>query len=145
MCALWWIGAIGVHVSRTLNPLTECTDMSSRFGWLIPVSALLGSLVLAACAEGAPAAPPGQIQADATLGRAQAVCGDGMRDATEDCDCPVTTSTMCMAPSNTTCETLGMGTGPVYCLAGQCTFVTDSCSMRSTPSGGGGSGAGRGG
>jgi|SRR4051812_7746822 hypothetical protein len=116
--------------------------MSSRTGWLIP--ALLASSILAACAEGAPAAPPGQLPADSSLGAAKAVCGDGMKDATELCDCPATTSTMCMAPTGVTCEMLGMGTGSVYCLAGQCTFVTSQCSM-AAPGGGAGSGAGRGG
>lgn len=115
--------------------------MSSRFGWSIP--ALCACFVLAACAEGAPAAPPGQMQADPLLGAPKAMCGDGMWDKkTEQCDCPKTTSTMCMAPSETTCETLGMGTGPVYCLAGQCTLVTSACSASSMSNAGNGA-AGR--
>jgi hypothetical protein len=137
-----WIGAIGVHVARTLNPRTEFTDMSSRFGWLI--LAFCASFILAACAEGAPAAPPGQQVADPLLGAVPAVCGDGTRDKSEMCDCPKTTSTMCMAPSDTTCASMGMGTGNVYCVAGQCILDTSSCSMRTT-TGGGGNGAGRGG
>jgi hypothetical protein len=116
--------------------------MSSRFGWLIP--AFCAFFVLAACAEGAPAAPPGQTLADPLLGAVQPVCGDGMRDKSEPCDCPMTTSTMCMAPADVTCATLNMGTGNVYCMAGQCKLVTSSCSMAAPP-GGGGTGAGRGG
>jgi hypothetical protein len=115
--------------------------MSSRFSWFIPA---LCAFFIAACAEGAPAAPPGQMAANPLLGQTPAVCGDGMWDkkAGEQCDCPKTTSTMCMAPSDTTCETLGMGTGPVYCLAGQCTFVTSACSAQMNSNAGNGA-AGR--
>ena len=115
--------------------------MSSRFGWLFP--ALCATSILTACAEGAPAAPPEQMRADSSLGMAKPVCGDGMKDKTEVCDCPATTSTMCMAPSGVTCETLGMGTGPVYCAAGMCNFVTSACSMSTGNTGGSGA-AGRG-
>lgn len=117
--------------------------MSSRFGWLLPISATCVFSLLAACAEGAPAAPPGQQRADPLLGVPKAVCGDGMKDKSELCDCPMTTSTMCMAPSGVTCETFGMGTGSVYCLAGQCTFVTSSCSMSAQPAGAGTGAGGR--
>jgi hypothetical protein len=116
--------------------------MSSRFGW--PFLAFCASFVFAACAEGAPSAPPGQLPANPLLGVEAAVCGDGVRDKSEPCDCPMTTSTMCMGPADVTCTTLNMGTGTVYCMARACTLVTSSCSM-STMTGGGGSGAGRGG
>lgn len=119
--------------------------MSSQFGWLI--LAFCASFMFAACAEGAPAAPPNQQTADPLLGAVQAVCGDGMWDKkTEQCDCPETASTMCMLPPDdmTTCTSLGMGMGTVYCEALKCTYFTQSCSMPRT-NGGGGSGAGTGG
>jgi hypothetical protein len=84
------------------------------------------------------------MHADPLLGATQPVCGDGMKDKAEPCDCPMTASTMCMGPMGVTCDSLGMGTGNVYCAAGKCTLITSSCSM-STMTGGGGSGAGRGG
>jgi hypothetical protein len=84
------------------------------------------------------------MAADPLLGQMPAVCGDGMWDTKggEQCDCPKTTSTMCQAPSDVTCETLGMGTGPVYCLAGMCTLVTSSCSASTGTTAGNGA-AGR--
>ena len=116
--------------------------MSLRFGWLL--LAFCATSMLGSCAEGAPAAPPGQVVADAQRGIAPDVCGDGMKGRTEPCDCPATTKTMCMPPEGTTCESLGFGTGPVYCAAGVCNFVTSSCTMP-PPGGGAGTGAGRGG
>lgn len=110
--------------------------MSSRLAWLIP--ALCAFSILASCAEGAPAAPPDQMRADSTLGQPKAVCGDGMKDKDEQCDCPVTTSTMCMVPAEVTCAALAMGTGPVYCAAQTCTFVTEMCSKPTNGIGGSG-------
>jgi hypothetical protein len=122
--------------------------MSPRLGWLS--ACLLAFSFVAACAEGAPAAPPGEYPADPTLGAPKAMCGNGMRETGELCDCPPTASTMCEAPEGVTCESLIKGTmGTVYCLPKVCIYITDFCK---DPAGnapgagmGGGANAGRGG
>jgi hypothetical protein len=117
--------------------------MSLRPRWL--VSMFFVSNVLAACAEGAPSMPP-----DQPVARPAApitVCGNGMREGIEQCDCPPTASMMCAAPSGVTCESLSMGTGTVYCKPFECTFITTFCTMGTMMPGGAGmgGGAGRGG
>jgi hypothetical protein len=111
--------------------------MSSRLGWLS--SLLLAFSFAAACAEGAPAAPAGELPADPTLGETKPVCGNGVREKNELCDCPATTSTMCEAPEGISCESLMKGTGTVYCAPRLCVYITDFCTM---PGSGGVAGAG---
>jgi hypothetical protein len=117
--------------------------MSSRLGWL--PTCLLAFSFAAACAEGAPAAPPGEYPADPSLGETKPECGNGMREQGEYCDCPVTATMMCEAPEGVSCESLMKGTGTVYCAPKACIYITDFCTMPGNPStaGMGGANAGR--
>jgi len=113
--------------------------MASRLSRL---ATLVYLVVLAvACAEGAPAAPPGQQQADPLLGQPQAVCGDGIKAMTEYCECPPTASVMCEGPREVTCQSLMMGTGTIYCDPNTCTYITRFCTAGAGTPGAGGNGA----
>lgn len=117
--------------------------MSSRSGWLITV--LSACTILAACAEGAPAAAPDEITADPLLAVPPSVCGNGMKEPGESCDCPESATTMCAAPEES-CEKLGMGTGSVYCDANTCMLITQLCTTgqgATAGTSGGAAGAGR--
>ena len=116
--------------------------MSSRFGWLITLFSAFSFVV--ACAEGAPASAPDVQLANADLAIPPAVCGDGMKDKNEMCDCPESATGMCAVPEEITCSSLGMGSGQVYCDATTCLFVTAMCSMVQGNTGGTGGGAGAG-
>ena len=116
--------------------------MSPRLGWLS--TCLLALSFAAACAEGAPAAPPGEYPADPTLGEAKPECGNGVREMGELCDCPPTATTMCEAPEGVTCQSLMKGTGTVYCQPKVCMYITDFCTMPGAPGGGAGQGGGAG-
>jgi len=116
--------------------------MSVRPRWLATVFAV--SLSLAACAEGAPAAPPDQMPA--TPAAPVFVCGNNVREGNEVCDCPETASLMCAVPATVTCESLMMGTGTVYCDPNTCNYILTFCSAGSAGGGAGmGGTSGRGG
>jgi hypothetical protein len=120
--------------------------MSPRLGWIS--TCLLACSFAAACAQGAPSAPPDAYYADPSLAEEKPVCGNGVREKNELCDCPPTASMMCAAPDGVTCESLMKGTGMVYCAPKLCTYITDFCTMPGNPGGAGMSGgaqAGRGG
>ena len=97
--------------------------------------------ILAACAEGMSSDAPGIQQADPLLAVPPAVCGDGMKDKLEACDCPKSATTMCAAPEAVTCESLGMGSGTVYCDATSCMFITAMCTTGQGATGGTSGGA----
>lgn len=118
--------------------------MFPRLGWLSIF--FLACAFAGACAEGASSNPPGEFPANPALGIPQPVCGNGMRETGELCDCPVTATMMCEAPAGVTCESLGKGMGTVYCAPKVCMYITEFCSGSMNPGGAGqGSSAGRGG
>jgi hypothetical protein len=98
--------------------------MSVRPRWLATVFAV--SLAFAACAEGAPAAPPEQTPAMPAA--PVFVCGNNVREGDEVCDCPETATLMCAVPATVTCENLMLGTGTVYCDPDTCNYITTFCS-----------------
>jgi hypothetical protein len=99
--------------------------MSVRHRWL--ASVFVVSLLLAACAEGAPAAPPDQIPAMPAA--PVTVCGNNVREGAEVCDCPATATIMCAVPATVTCESLMRGTGTVYCDPRMCNYITTFCTL----------------
>ena len=116
--------------------------MIVRPRWLAPV--VFVPVLLAACAEGAPAVPADQMPA--MQAAPVYVCGNNLREGNEVCDCPETASLMCAVPATVTCESLMLGTGTVYCDPNTCNYITTFCSAGMMPGGAGmGGGSGRGG
>ena len=106
--------------------------MSPRPSFLFQVACAVSLLM--ACAQGAPAMAPGQKPADPTRAVPVAKCGDGVKDATEECDCPPTVTTMCAVPAGVTCESMSLAPGTLYCDPRMCKFIKTMCGA--TPSGG---------
>jgi len=119
--------------------------MSSRLGWLVTVVwlAAASSASLTGCAEGAPAEPA--VVIDGLKPDAGSTCGNNVVDTGELCDCPATASIMCAVPATITCDSMGMGTGLIYCDPQRCEFITEFCSKGTGGSGGSSGSAGRGG
>jgi hypothetical protein len=113
--------------------------MKSSFGQQKQSGSLFFSILVlvAACAEGAPAAPVDSIEAP--LPMMEATCGNGKMDPGEMCECPKTASTTC-ALQGMTCDIMMNGTtGLLLCDAKTCLFNTDMCKG---PNGGPAGGAG---
>jgi hypothetical protein len=101
--------------------------MRTSYGQLGSGSLFLSSIfmLVAACAEGAPAEPVESI--DAPLPMVEPTCGNGKMDPGELCECPKTATQSC-ALQGMTCDLMMNGTtGLLLCDAKSCLFNTSMC------------------
>jgi hypothetical protein len=95
-----------------------------------PLAALLSCALawgVLACAEGAPADPPTQIEPPVPV--KEPPCGNGLMDQGEMCDCPKLSGKpvdRCPITGAMTCQTLGFVAGGTL-LCYKCIFDTTTC------------------
>lgn len=96
--------------------------------------------IAASCAQGAAAIPADAAIASPINTMTNPVCGNGIKEMGETCECQPNTQGTCAVTTNDTCETLNEGTGVLLCNASLCVFEVMHCSKGMAGSGGSGTG-----